>query len=163
MGCPLGPQGPSWDPLGLLRGDPASTMPPPKHADISLRSADLLFFSPFVARRTFSLKHLSRNIYKNKRIFTVFEIAISVSFSYFCNLWAPEGSSRPPLGESSGPFWAPLPPPGISERPPWSSWALPRVPFGLPLIDPRPKKTGLRQQRKTQFYSKNHTFGEAWF
>ena len=113
------------------------------------------FFLSFRATLHFLIKAPLQKHYKNKRILTVFEIAISVSFSYFCHSWVPEGPSWPTLGRAFGALLGPLAHPEISKQPPWSLWALPRVPFGLPPIGPRPKKTGLRQQRKTQFYIGN--------
>ena len=82
LGLSLGPSRPllgsPWDPP---RGPCVHNAPPPKHADISCRFADLCFFIPFrCMSHLFTKPPLLKN-YKKKSISTVFEIAISVSFS----------------------------------------------------------------------------------
>ena len=153
LGLPLGPSrallGSPWAPP---RG-PRVHNPPPKTCRHLPSICRPPFFLSF--RRTSHLftKSPLQKQYKNQRIFTVFEIAISVSFSYFCNLWASEGPSRPPLGERSGPFWAPLPPlkfrNGLLGAPGPSRGSL----SGCHSLTLGQKKMGLRQQRKTQFYN----------
>ena len=108
-------------------------------------------------------KALSRHTLKNN-VFSLFlKLRSRCHFLTFATFGRTRSPPDPHLESGRGPFGPPCPP-EISEQPPWSSWALPRVPFRLTLIDPRPTKTGLRQQRKTRFYNvQNHTFGEAWF
>ena len=106
LGLPLGLSrallGFPWAPL---RGPCVHNGPPKtcRHLPSICRPPFFLSF-----RRTSHLftKPPLQKHYKNQRIFTVFEITISVSFSYFCYLWAPDGS----LESARGPFGLPCPP-----------------------------------------------------
>ena len=126
-----------------------STTATPKRADVSFRSADLCFITPFVARRTFSLNHPFRNRIKTKPFSTFLKIRFRFHFLTFATFGRPGALPW----RVAGPFWAPLPFPEISERLPWSPWALPRTHFGLTLIDPRPTKNGSEATTNNSIYT----------
>ena len=137
--APWALKGPPGIPLGSSEG----TLRPQQPPQNMLTSPFDLLTSVFLSfRRTshlFTKSHLQKQ-YKNQTTYTCFEIAISVSFSYFCHLWAPEAPPDRPLESVRGSVGPP------SELPPWSPWALQSVTFGLPLFGHRRTKTGLRQQ-----------------
>ena len=110
LGLPLGPSrallGPPWAPPRR----PCVHNAPPKHADVSFRFADLCFISPFVARCTFSLTHLSRNTIETNVFSLVLKLRCRCHFLTFAIVGCPRAPPGPPLGERSGPFWTALPP-----------------------------------------------------
>ena len=106
----LGHHGPSWDPLGLLRGDPASTPAPPNMLTSPFDLPTSVFFTPYVPRRTSSLDHLSRNMIETNIFLLLLELRLRLHFLTFAIFGRPRALPGAPLESVPGPCGPHCPP-----------------------------------------------------